>query len=722
MLQTHLSRCAIRGAPTSAKGCRGFFFRRQAPQLFNISGLETPQDFPRLASEAIADARRELDGVAQQGPAEIVAALDTASNGLCRIADAAELCRNVHPDEKFVASANEAVQAISAYMGEVNLDASIYKGMCRAEASKEFGTMPLEARTVLQHMRVSMEHEGIHLPDEEKVECLEMLEREQILAFEIIQRQERIGRGGRGHSRQPQGTWLPAGTVQEAVGTSAASLERRYAADGEQQVLVPSNSPWAEQILKGSLCPRARQSVHAAQQEPDQQGEQDMADLLGVRQRLARMRGYGTWSEYAQREALLQSPDRVARFIDAAWERLRPGFVAELKFLATEKERLGLGKPILEPWDLPLLINRCRQEHERNQSDRISEYLTYGSLMKGVDLILSRLLGIAFVLEEPGVGEVWHPSVEKYSLRDRESNRTLGILYLDPFMRPGKTVQSAQFTLQGSKQLKDGEAQIPVTTLVYALPVGAAGMPLSYAITFMHEIGHAVHSLLSETTFQHLSGTRGTVDFVEFPSHLFEHFVLDDACLTAYAAHATTGASMPAELGRSCSRMRNKFAHFEAVQQLMYGVVDQAFYACVPSAASRSGYKNGLEQHCDPSEVRAHIAGVLERFDRELDGPVDQTITALLGLTRTSKFDHLVHYGGSYYCYLFNRTLSAHVWHHGFKQDPFGPEPGRRLRKLLRGGSVVQNLHAIEALCPNAGGFQPEDVPFDALVAQISND
>merc|ERR1740121_1802315 len=120
-------------------------------------------------------------------------------------------------------------------------------------------------------------------------------------------------------------------------------------------------------------------------------------------------------------------------------------------------------------------------------------------------------------------------------------------------MRPGKVVQSAQFTLQGSKRLDDGGMQTPITTLVYSLPVGTVGLPLSYAITFMHEIGHAVHSLLSETKFQHLSGTRGTVDFVEFPSHLFEHFVLDDACLTAYATHATTGASMPAELGRSFS-------------------------------------------------------------------------------------------------------------------------------------------------------------------------
>ena len=44
-------------------------------------------------------------------------------------------------------------------------------------------------------------------------------------------------------------------------------------------------------------------------------------------------------------------------------------------------------------------------------------------------------------------------------------------------------------------------------------------LSLSDVETLHHEWGHALHSLLSRTTFQHLSGTRGPTDFVEVRNH-----------------------------------------------------------------------------------------------------------------------------------------------------------------------------------------------------------
>ena len=86
----------------------------------------------------------------------------------------------------------------------------------------------------------------------------------------------------------------------------------------------------------------------------------------------------------------------------------------------------------------------------------------------------------------------------------------------------------------------------------------------------------------------------------------------------------------------------------------------------------------------------------------------------LLGLSSPSRFDHLVHYGGSYYCYLFNRALAAHVWRQSFQAEPFNPKAGARLRAMLRQGSVVQRLELIQEL--SGTSFEAHEVPLEAMM------
>ena len=43
--------------------------------------------------------------------------------------------------------------------------------------------------------------------------------------------------------------------------------------------------------------------------------------------------------------------------------------------------------------------------------------------------------------------------------------------------------------------------------------------------TLFHEFGHALHQILSNVTYEPLSGTSVSRDFVELPSQLFEHWL-----------------------------------------------------------------------------------------------------------------------------------------------------------------------------------------------------
>ena len=78
---------------------------------------------------------------------------------------------------------------------------------------------------------------------------------------------------------------------------------------------------------------------------------------------------------------------------------------------------------------------------------------------------------------------------------------------------------------------------------VAALNIEKMGTPMSYSsvVTLFHEFGHLLHTLLSRTKYQHLSGVRCPTDFVETPSTLMENFLQDYNFVSLFARHWTRG-------------------------------------------------------------------------------------------------------------------------------------------------------------------------------------
>ncbi len=69
----------------------------------------------------------------------------------------------------------------------------------------------------------------------------------------------------------------------------------------------------------------------------------------------------------------------------------------------------------------------------------------------------------------------------------------------------------------------------PIVTTNFNFPPPAAGGPsligLDNALTLAHEMGHALHGLLSDVTYESLSGTSVPRDFVEFGSQIMENWM-----------------------------------------------------------------------------------------------------------------------------------------------------------------------------------------------------
>jgi mitochondrial intermediate peptidase len=83
--------------------------------MAGVLGLHTPQDFNRLAKLAVRNcevARQRLHSGTSGGPLQELRDLDSISNTVCSIVDAAEFARNNHADPAFREAAEETFAAL----------------------------------------------------------------------------------------------------------------------------------------------------------------------------------------------------------------------------------------------------------------------------------------------------------------------------------------------------------------------------------------------------------------------------------------------------------------------------------------------------------------------------------------------------------------------------------------------------------------------------------
>jgi intermediate peptidase len=141
--------------------------------LFALKALERPEGFLTLADDAI---RRSDDLRAAVVKDNLVGhpllqVLDAMSDTICLVIDAAELCRNVHPDRKYRDAAEECFDKMAMYISELNTDVALYEKLFASDMDETVrAALNLEQRRMSRLLREEFETNGIHL--DEKGRCV----------------------------------------------------------------------------------------------------------------------------------------------------------------------------------------------------------------------------------------------------------------------------------------------------------------------------------------------------------------------------------------------------------------------------------------------------------------------------------------------------------------------------------------------------------------------
>jgi len=295
------------------------------------------------------------------------------------------------------------------------------------------------------------------------------------------------------------------------------------------------------------------------------------AETLALREERAKLLGYESFAAYKLETEMAGTPEKVRELLLAVWEPAKAQAEADAEVLTEMMRKDGINDD-LAPWDWRYYAEKRRKaEHDLDEAE-IKPYLQLDRMIEASFACANRLFGLEF---KPLDVPLYHPDCRAWEVT--RDGKHVAVFIGDYFARGSK--RSGAWCSAMRSQAKFPKSQAPVVINVCNFAKGDPAL-LSYddARTLFHEFGHALHQMLSDVTYESISGTSVARDFVELPSQLYEHWLEVPEVLAEFATHAETGAPMPKEMLDKVLGAANFDMGFQTVEYVSSALVDLAFH------------------------------------------------------------------------------------------------------------------------------------------------
>lgn len=626
--------------------------------LFGQDMLRNPSGFYLMKENAIIECDKLIrEAFDENRKRKMVQIFDNLSNCLCKVADLAEFVRVGHPSKNFANCAEQASMAISAEVEKLNTNKPLYDVLKNVVENGDIVPLDPIDEHVAKLFLYDFEQSGIHL-DEEKRKLVVQLN-EFIL---------HVGSYFMNSTHQPR-------TIEKSK--LPGDIIHCFKPDGNHLV------------VNGLYNDHDNESVREAAYKiflyPDNHQENLLIELIEARLKLAKTCGFESYAHRAVKRSIADTPEAVMEFLDCLNENLLPLSNSDFQQMLNLKIQENRHAKSLKAWDIVYYTSVFKHNKYSQDITSCAPYFSLGSCIEGLNLIFNCLFGVHFDVCQTKSGELWHHDVVKLGVIDNQTNETLGCIYCDFFERPIKPHHDCHFTIQGGCQL-DGKYQKPIVVLMLNLPKPTIDSPslLSPHLVdnLFHEMGHAMHSMLARTPYQHITGTRCSTDLAEVPSILMEFFASDSRIVKSFAKHFQTGQQIPNNLLESWIQSKSVFLASDMQLQVFYSALDQAFHSSDPLKGNRK-----------TTEILAQIQKKYHNLEH-----VPDTAWQL-------RFGHLVGYGAKYYSYLTSKSVAYAIWNKLFINDPLNSKAGQKFK---------------QDVLSHGGGKPPKDIVNSVLETQVS--
>jgi peptidyl-dipeptidase Dcp len=473
--------------------------------------------------------------------------------------------------------AREALQRefspkLAAWGSEVSMNPKLFARVESLWETRDSLNLTAEQLRVLELTRRGFVRSGAQLEGADFDRLKEVKERLAVIGTQFTQNLLADERGWSMELSESDLEGLPEFVIATARAAAEAEGKKGYLLTLSRSLIVP--------FLQFSTRRDLREVAYEAWvARGANSGETDNRDIaaetLKLRQERAKLLGYKDFASFKLETEMAKTPEAVRDLLMQVWQPAKAQADLDAQKLTDMMHADGVNGD-LEAWDWRYYSEKRRAaEHDLDEA-ALKPYLQLDRMIEAAFDCSTRLFGLAFA---PITADLHHPDARAWEVT--RNGKHIAVFIGDYFARGGKRSGAWCSAMRAQQKLRGDIRPHVINVCNFAKPAKGSPALLSYddARTLFHEFGHALHQMLSDVTYESISGTSVARDFVELPSQLYEHWLEVPEVLQKYATHAETGAPMPADMLQRMLDAATYDQGFATVEYVASAMVDLEFHS-----------------------------------------------------------------------------------------------------------------------------------------------
>jgi oligopeptidase A len=534
--------------------------------------------------KAIEIAKVEIDEIIKNSEKpsfeNTTVALDFSGEKLNRITSIFFNLNSAETNDEIQQIAQEVSPILSAFGNDITLNEDLFKRVKSVFDVKASLNLSSEQTMLLDKQYKSFARNGANLNEIDKTQLREIDAKLSKLSLKFGENVLAETNAFEMHlTNEDDVAGLPE-SVKEAAKEIAKSKDKEgYIFTLDHPSYVPFLTYADNRELRKKLAIAAGKKAF---QDNEFNNEKVVLEIVNLRHQRATLLSYKTHAHFVLEERMAETPEKVIEFSNNLLEKAKPAALKEFKNLENYAKKLD-GIDHLQKWDGGYYSEKLKKELFDLDQEILKPYFKLENVIAGVFTIANRLYDLAF--EEIATIDKYHEDVKTYNVTDT-NGKFVAIFYADFHPRKGKR-NGAWMTSYKSQQIKNKINERPHISIVcnFTKPTETKPSLLTFneVTTLFHEFGHALHGMLADTTYNSLSGTSVSWDFVELPSQILENWCFEKEALELFAKHYETGETIPMKYVEKIKESASFHEGMQTLRQLSFGLLDMQWHGQNPT-------------------------------------------------------------------------------------------------------------------------------------------